>query len=612
MDNRFTTEIVRDTFGPNVAPIVSTCKCSYQRASGRIYVASNAICFYSNILGFERKILIPVVDITFAGLTRTTSIIIRCKYYTDGSGSGSGMKKEGSSSSRRKRNQLLNNNHGNNHGNNHDNNGQQNKDSALWLEEEHLFKSFDEREAILRIILGLLEKRNNETQQDGGHEEEKVKIGEKEKEEEDDDDDSTNNMNNKNKTRGVLDSSPYRQLSTFDSMGYIPESVAVVPPTKSEVSFDNESMKSLIRGRTYSDPATSRSFCDGSRKNIFVPNQMRGESAPEMEVEEETINGVELQTCLSSSRLSPLLLQNDKEDHQTTSSFYKPQPQQQKTRTFDEVKASFKKSFPERVIDSYKLPNYSVDEFYKKFLHDEATHSLRNFQETIIQDKDVVISDWVTLASAVVDPYYLNQKRSIMFNHPRNSKLGPSNAHATRQQVCTIFPSSSGILLETGTKLNGVPYCDCFIVEEQWIIDPYDTGVKLSIRYKINFVKPTMMKKIIVMQTHKEIKSWYKAYMKYLSTEEGDEVREKEIVNIENHIGLEGQQEKESFIKTERFASNLKFVLFFFILVYIAHEIHSLRLHVIALQNKMLDVQNENLKLLTRIASEKSTDLIQM
>ena len=60
----YTTEIVRAIFGREIGAVVGDYSCTHNKRSGRIYVATNAICFYSNLFGFEKKIKIPYSHVT--------------------------------------------------------------------------------------------------------------------------------------------------------------------------------------------------------------------------------------------------------------------------------------------------------------------------------------------------------------------------------------------------------------------------------------------------------------------------------------------------------------------------------------------------------------------
>jgi len=179
------------------------------------------------------------------------------------------------------------------------------------------------------------------------------------------------------------------------------------------------------------------------------------------------------------------------------------------------------------------LPNYTLDEFYTKFLDDDAPCSLEVFQRTVIKDENIQLSPWNKVSpfttpsspssSTNTDDIEETMTRTLSFLHLRkSSKIGPSTAQTTRQQICSKF-GPSGVVLHTTTKLDGVPYSDCFLVEEEWIIEPLQReegggGIQLSVRLKVTFVKSTVMKKIISKQSKEEVKKWYNLYLPYLSS----------------------------------------------------------------------------------------------
>ena len=110
------TMIVRSLFGHNVGAVLSTHTCSYRRQSGRLYISSTHLAFYSTMFGFERKIMIRIADIKYAGLVRTTSIACRSQCANDCD------------------------------------------DESKDTFEEHVFRSFSDRESVLCIILDACKK----------------------------------------------------------------------------------------------------------------------------------------------------------------------------------------------------------------------------------------------------------------------------------------------------------------------------------------------------------------------------------------------------------------------------------------------------------------------
>jgi len=72
-----TTEIVQSLFGRAVGPCWADYSCSYHRQHGRLYISTKAVCFYSNLFGFERRLCLLLTDVDLMELHRSSSIIIR-------------------------------------------------------------------------------------------------------------------------------------------------------------------------------------------------------------------------------------------------------------------------------------------------------------------------------------------------------------------------------------------------------------------------------------------------------------------------------------------------------------------------------------------------------
>lgn len=70
------TEIVHALFGPSVGPCWGNFSCQYHRHRGRLYASSNAVLFYSQLFGFERKLCFYLQDIYHVEAYRSTSIRI--------------------------------------------------------------------------------------------------------------------------------------------------------------------------------------------------------------------------------------------------------------------------------------------------------------------------------------------------------------------------------------------------------------------------------------------------------------------------------------------------------------------------------------------------------
>ena len=78
------SDIVKALFGASVGPCWGDFFCTYNRIRGRLYATSQAILFYTNLLGFERRICLIFREIVHMELYRTTSIRINtvdCETY---------------------------------------------------------------------------------------------------------------------------------------------------------------------------------------------------------------------------------------------------------------------------------------------------------------------------------------------------------------------------------------------------------------------------------------------------------------------------------------------------------------------------------------------------
>jgi hypothetical protein len=73
---RSSTNMVHSLFGIEFGVCWGDYFCSHGRIRGRLYAVTNGILFYSNLLGFERRLCVQFADVTSMSLHRTTSIRI--------------------------------------------------------------------------------------------------------------------------------------------------------------------------------------------------------------------------------------------------------------------------------------------------------------------------------------------------------------------------------------------------------------------------------------------------------------------------------------------------------------------------------------------------------
>mmetsp|Transcript_26517 Transcript_26517/g.76547 ORF Transcript_26517/g.76547 Transcript_26517/m.76547 type:complete len:616 (-) Transcript_26517:1544-3391(-) len=75
----YTTEIVRAIFGPMIGAVVGDYFCTHKRTNGRMYIATNAICYYSNLFSSESKYVFRFADMVEVTKVKSNGICIATK-----------------------------------------------------------------------------------------------------------------------------------------------------------------------------------------------------------------------------------------------------------------------------------------------------------------------------------------------------------------------------------------------------------------------------------------------------------------------------------------------------------------------------------------------------
>ena len=116
----------------------------------------------------------------------------------------------------------------------------------------------------------------------------------------------------------------------------------------------------------------------------------------------------------------------------------------------------FQLLLPIWIVDE-EFSSLHAKEFFQIFFGDDAPFSFVDFQRQG-GDLDIEYSKWGE-----------SRKRLIRFKTPtRTPFFGPSHAQASKTQVLTVY-SKSCIVMESTTSLEDIPYCDRFVVREQWV-----------------------------------------------------------------------------------------------------------------------------------------------
>ncbi|KAG7341379.1 protein of unknown function DUF4782 containing protein [Nitzschia inconspicua] len=163
----------------------------------------------------------------------------------------------------------------------------------------------------------------------------------------------------------------------------------------------------------------------------------------------------------------------------------------------------------------------SPSEFFDLFFSDSAPHSLAKYQNEQIGDKDIKFTSWmVSDGGRAADVLVL--ERDIDYVHPLNNSMGPSEAKTSRKQKCCQY-GNHAIVIQNITSVEGIPMADCFQVHDQWIIIQNQNSDSeniasstLSVSFQIDFMKRTMFKSLIQKNVKAETKKWFQGYLEML------------------------------------------------------------------------------------------------
>lgn len=424
------TMIVRSLFGHSIDTVINSYACSYRRQSGRLYIAPNSLCYYSNIFGFERKIMIRIEDVKYASLIRTTSIVLRSQC-ADG----------------------VN----------------ESRDTL----EEHTFRSFNDRQQVLRIILDAY----------------KRVVGKK--------------FSNENCPPDAL------ILKRDDANTFTTPLQKIIKRSQgAEMEVNDNGIQPVFSGL---DTIINEDGTSNGQDALDMGNDNEKVSTRIPRRRAHTSESVALHSlgqprwprrrARTDESLSSCSLGNDnvknKRDIQ---------------REWNNTKNKFEQSYNEIVVESRTIP-ISLMDYYNKFIVDGAPHSMPTFQETIVKDENVQFSPWDPKNSSMEEDDYIECNRTMTYIHKRKARFGPSSVPVEKKQVCRKY-ARYGIVLNQTLKTEGIPYS--FEVQDEWIIEARGDHVVISVRFRMHFnEKPPIafIKKTIISASRKGVSSWFELYL---------------------------------------------------------------------------------------------------
>lgn len=103
----------------------------------------------------------------------------------------------------------------------------------------------------------------------------------------------------------------------------------------------------------------------------------------------------------------------------------------------------------------------------------------------------------------------------MMFTHPINNRLGPSQARTTRHQRLKRYEDHGIIVENTTVIVDNIPAVDSFYVQDHWVIqvsssDPQQ--VIFSTHFAARFTKRALFRGLIEKNVVKESTAWFSAY----------------------------------------------------------------------------------------------------
>jgi VAD1 Analog of StAR-related lipid transfer domain/GRAM domain len=390
------TELLHTIFDRSVGACYGSFTCTYNRQHGRMYVSQTSILFYSHIFGFERRLCLPLTEVTTFKRYRTTSVWV-----------------------------------------------------TMMDGEEFIFKSLPDREVTVTVIQALL-------------------------------------------LRNTL---PIVQSVETSDEQILMESSKIQITTKETASQSlGQTMFSVLQ--TPSRERTRSQSTDEPMNLHSVNSHEINDASTTIDIDTE-VNTLEAMRKVSNADISLAATSSSSDGIWEA---WNHEKQDQRSR------------FSQSPIVENLFLSCTLDDFWFKFLSDDAPHSIMAYQEKHMGDSQIVTTKWNT----TMDNATMN--RSITFSHPIKNALGvgPTSTMATRSQTLSRF-GDLGLCLLSRTTVVGIPAADTFHVEECWFVEQVSSHeIHLTVLPEIVFVKRTMFKRMIESSTKSEILIWYKGFVAML------------------------------------------------------------------------------------------------
>jgi len=447
------TAIVHSMFGSSVGQCFGDYPCHYNRRPGNLFACTEAILFYSNLFGFEKKLCFRYRDIQEMQLYRSTSIQISVQGESEDS------------------------------------------------KNDFIFKGFLDRIMTQQLLVDLWQHNQGAENIEAPNENNET----------DDAVDTTTERNNDSDAAIARAGSdpilpPGRSLSPTGAQDDLSIKSAV------DAVSSQQQHQQQIRRRTSSAefPKTPPSILKSSK--LATPQRKCVDDLPESETPSRRLF---IPSPTRRSRSLPPLHRRRQPAKSKDSTPAKADdslnldqaPSESDQKAWEAIKASEHACIDTIGIESLSLP-CSLHTFYRLFLADNARHSFEAFQQSdAVRDLDISVSPWKEEKNGVL-------VRTLSFEHPvsKSYGIGPSHTLTTKQQRLYRHPGC-GLCLTSSTSVEGVPAADCFTVKDHWVVETNSSnGVILSIKFGADFHKRTILKSVIVKNIRSSTKEWFQGY----------------------------------------------------------------------------------------------------
>lgn len=475
---------VMELFGWTVGDCLGEFNATYYRIPGQFFIATRALLFYSNWLGFERRFCLTLNDIDAIHSYRNTSIKI-----------------------------------------------------VMVDCEEYIFKKFDDRDAVVKVLQELL--RRVQLGEDCGHGvlatfslpcHVQSSMG------------LDNQDSNATPRKSEDDADQAKEPPAMSINGNVMLGGKIIEHCafqkealgRPRLSSDNTLIDAVhqfsdiqpCRRRALSVPVAiaHTEICE-EKGFVLAPNIIRN-FTPLLDPNERLYSSSDLGTRTVSP---PRLLRKSRTtslDNKTSNISLMPpsarsnvDSQQTVSRSAQSLFDNWLKeneSYENIALETTELPCTDAALFFDLFFHDSAPASLAKYQNEIIGDKNVEFSLWNT--TNLSDDVQLLE-RKIEYIHPLKNSMGPSEAKTRRKQQLWRYGTYAVVIRNT-TTVEGIPMADCFQVHDLWILKPDKSvdghSLTLTVSFQVDFLKRTMFKSLIQKNIQAETKKWFQGYVEML------------------------------------------------------------------------------------------------